>query len=154
MSQALWRRQRGERPLGEKVPDGFDVRDRDGQPWKQIGGMELHRLVLEDFDQLERRADEINRENVNSRCSFRDGYYEEVSQTPLPNSSPGDATVPGLQLQSLGLGAPAAEQGRRSKQGRKKAKWNSAHPPVLGGCEQLDCSVQEPPGKGGDTSYG
>ena len=84
MSQALWRRQRGERPLGEKVPDGFDVRDRDGQPWKQIGGMELHRLVLEDFDQLERRADEIKEENVNSTCSINDGRVKEVRQAPLP----------------------------------------------------------------------
>ena len=156
MSQALWRRQRGERPLGEKVPDGFDVKNNARGTWKLTGGIELHWLAVEDYDQLERRAAEINEENVNSTCSAHDGvneeYYKEVSQAPLPNSSPGDATVPRLPLPSLGLGAPAAEQGRRSKQGSKKAKWTGDHPPVLGGCElRLDCSVQEPPGKGGEA---
>ena len=111
----------------------------------------MHRLALQDYDQLERRADEINEENVNSTCSLDDGVYKEVSQAPLPNSSPGDATVPRLLLQSLGLGAPAADQGRRSKQGRKMERWICAHPPVHCGLLELDCSVQEPPSKGGEA---
>ena len=107
----------GERPLGEKLPGQCQVKTSWGETRWLHGGIELHRLAVEAFDQLERRADEINEENINSTCSFYGGYYEEVSQAPLPNSSPGDATVPRLPGQSLGLGAPAAEQGRRSKQG-------------------------------------
>ena len=113
---------------------------------------------MEDYDQLERRADEINEEIVNSTCPADNGYIKEVSLPPLPNSSPGDATVPRLLLPSLGLSAPAADQGRRSKQDRKREQWqwqwkwkSSAHPPLLGGCLQLDCSVQKPPGKGGQA---
>ena len=101
----------GERPLGEKLPGQCQVKTSWGETRWLHGGIELHRLAVEDFDQLERRADEINEENLNSTCSDNDGYYKEVSQTPLPNSSPGDATVPRLPVPSLGLGTPAAEQG-------------------------------------------
>ena len=108
----------GERPLGEKLPDVFEFKT----PWgtrKLTGGVELHRLVVEEFDQLERRAGEINEENINATCSANDGVWKEVRQASLPNSSPGHSTVPRLLVQSLGLGAPAVEQGRRSQQGSK-----------------------------------
>ena len=72
------------------------------------GGIELHRLACEDYNQLERRAAEINEENINATCSLDDGWLKEVRQASLPNSSPGDTTVPRLLVPSLGLGAPAA----------------------------------------------
>ena len=85
------------------------------------GAIELHRLALQDYNQLERRAAEINEENINATCSVNDGVeWKEVKQTPLPNSSPGHSTVPRLPVPSLGLGAPAVEQGRRSQQGSKR----------------------------------
>ena len=83
-------------------------KDKRGLTWKVSGGIELHRLAVEDFDQLERRADEINEENIKATCTADDGFFKEVRQAPLPNSSPGDTTVPRLPVRSLGLGAPAA----------------------------------------------
>ena len=80
----------GERPLGEKLPDCLEVKHPLGGTWELIGGIELHRLAAKDFDQLERRADEINEENINSTCSRRtshddgDYVYKEVSQALLP----------------------------------------------------------------------
>ena len=61
------------------------------------------------------------------------------------SSSPGDATVACLFLQSPGLCTPASSQGRRSKPGSKTEGWKGFQPPVLGGLKQLDYSVQEPP---------
>ena len=91
-----------ERPLGEKLPDGFEVKDKDGlwaygrgyEPLELTGAIELHRLVLEDYDQLEKQKDEITSTIIDSTCSFNMGrsYYKEVSQPPLP-SSPGHATA-------------------------------------------------------------
>ena len=40
----------GDRPLGEKLPDGFEVRDPEGGSWSLTNGLELHRLVVEDYD--------------------------------------------------------------------------------------------------------
>ena len=80
------------------------------------GAIELHRLVLEDYDQLERRSGELKTWFINSTCSAGDDWYKEVSQPILP-FSPGDATVPRLLRLCLGLGALAPEQGRRSQQG-------------------------------------
>ena len=42
------------------------------------GGIELNRLAVEDYDQLERRADEITEENINTTCTVDGGYW--VSQ--------------------------------------------------------------------------
>ena len=103
----------GERSLGEKLPDRFEVKSPRGKIWEITGGIEIHRLVVEDYEQLERRADDINEENINSCYCFLDnGLYQEVRQVPLPNSSPGDPTLDRLLLPSRGFGAPAAEQGR------------------------------------------
>ena len=115
----------GERPLGEKLPNGFEFKSAWGDTYKLTGrAIELHRLAVEDFDQLERRADEIKEENINATCSFVDRPYKEVRQAPLQNSSPGHSTIPRLLVQCLGLGAPAAQQGRRSQQGRKMENCN------------------------------
>ena len=104
----------GERPLGEKLPDGFEVKSPRGPTWNLTGAIELHRLVVEDYDQLERRASELKAELINSTCTYESS--KEVSHSPL-SFSPGDATVARLLLQSVGLGALAPEQGRRSQQG-------------------------------------
>ena len=135
----------GERPLGEKLTDGFEIKLPSGRTWKLAGGTELHRLAVEDYNQLERRAAEINEENINATCTVNDGRFKEVRQASLPNSSPGDTTVPRLLLQSLGLCAYAAEQGRRSKQGNKKERWRCGHPPVLGSWSRRHRGLQEAP---------
>ena len=141
----------GEQPLGEKLAHHFEVKDKWGETWKVFGGIALHWLTCEDCDQLERRADEINEKNINTTCRLDGGLYKEVRQASLPNSSPGHSTVARLLLRCLGLGAPAVEQGRRSQQGSKRELWNCVHPPVLCGSVRLNCSVQEPPCKGGQT---
>ena len=38
-------------------------------------GLELHRLVLEDYDQLERRSKELDKKIIDAKC-------EEVSEPP------------------------------------------------------------------------
>ena len=102
------------------------------------GAIELHQLVLLDPVQLERRREEITAEIINATCSMTidDGtmvpwYHNEVKRAPLPNPSSGDATVVRLLLQSLGLSASAAEQGRRSQQGGQSRKWIYENPPVV-----------------------
>ena len=77
----------GERPLGEKLPDGFEVKDDEGETYNLTGAIELHRLVLQDYDQLKKRKDEITRKIIESTCAVDDeydGHYKEVSQPPLP----------------------------------------------------------------------
>ena len=73
----------GEQPLGEKLPDRLEVKSPSGGTWRLTGGIELHLLAVKDFDQLERRADEIKEENVNSTCSINDGRVKEVRQAPF-----------------------------------------------------------------------
>ena len=79
----------GERPLGEKLPNGFEVKDNNGDPFNLTGALELHRLVVEDYDQLEKRKEEITSTIIDSTCAM-DGEllfvntYKEVSQQPLP----------------------------------------------------------------------
>ena len=98
---------RGERPLGEKLPDGFTVRNKERRtrrqrqrnkgswllyrPWKLNGAIELHRLAVEDYEQLEKQKDEITSGIINSACSGqplttrrRKIPFEGVSQPPLP----------------------------------------------------------------------
>jgi hypothetical protein len=68
----------GERPLGEKLLDDFEIKTPGGDTWKTGGAIELHRLALQDYNQLERRAAEITEENINVTCSLHDGFYKEV----------------------------------------------------------------------------
>ena len=66
----------GVRPLGEKLPDNFKVKapggSTRGTTYKLTGAIELHRLALEDFAQLERRAEQINEVIINTTCSIND----------------------------------------------------------------------------------
>ena len=74
----------GERPLGEKLLDGFEVKDDKGETYNLTGAIELHRLILEDYDQLKKRKDEITKTIIESTCAIDVDYYKEVSQPPLP----------------------------------------------------------------------
>ena len=122
--------------------------------WPVAGGaIELHRLAVEDPAQLERRKEEITVGIINATCSADDGEYREVSQAPLPKSPPGHVTVSRLLLQSLGLGAPAAEQGCRSKQGDEIVRWSRDDPPLVGSSIRLHGGLQEPPCKRGQAGY-
>ena len=66
----------GVRPLGEKLPDNFKVKapggSTRGTTYNLTGAIELHRLALEDFAQLERRAEQINEVIINTTCSIND----------------------------------------------------------------------------------
>ena len=93
------------------MPAYFEVKHQWAQTFELTGAIELHRLAVADPSQLERRKEEITMAIINSTCSSADGKQKEVRQAPLPNSSSGDATLPGLHVQSLGLGVAAAEQG-------------------------------------------
>ena len=77
----------GERPLGEKLPNGFEVKDDEGYiTFNLTGAIELHRLVLiEDYD-LEKRKDEITSTIIESTCAFPRSHiiFKEVSQHPHP----------------------------------------------------------------------
>ena len=78
--------------------------------WYFANGLELHRLVLEDYDQLERRSKELDKKIIDAKCSFAD--ISEVSETTLPLSPPqmtplwlacaNNATNSALLLLSLG----------------------------------------------------
>ena len=93
----------GERSLGEKLPDGIEVKDSDGTTWNLTGAIELHRLVLKDeflyiLNTLKMQKDGITRTIIDSTCTVDDGYgehYNEVSQPPSLSSA-GNATVPRL----------------------------------------------------------
>ena len=104
------------RQLGEKLPINIELEVKEGDTVKLTGAIELHRLAVEDLDQLKKRVDEINAEIVNTTCSVDDGDLLEVSQSLPSIFSPGHTFDACLQAQSLGLSTPAAEQGRRSKQ--------------------------------------
>ena len=67
----------GERP-GEQPPSWNETWNPSAKPRRPPGPTVLHRLAVNDYDQLERRADEINEENINSKCG-----YPGVSQTLL-----------------------------------------------------------------------
>ena len=43
-------------------------------------GLELHRLVVEDYDQLERRSKELDKKIIDANCSDED--INEVSEPP------------------------------------------------------------------------
>ena len=76
----------GERPLGEKLLDGFEFKDDEGETYNLTGAIELHRLVLQDYDQLKKRKNEITRKIIDSTCAIDvdDEFYKEVSQSSLP----------------------------------------------------------------------
>ena len=59
------------------------LEDRDGETWTLTGAIELHRLILKDYD-LEKRQDEITNKIIDSKCAVGGDYYKEVSQPPLP----------------------------------------------------------------------
>ena len=79
----------GKRPLGEKLPNGFEV-TVGNTTLNLTGAIELHRLVLKDYDQLLKRKDEITNTIIESTCSIRYSHrwsthqYKEVSQPSLP----------------------------------------------------------------------
>ena len=99
----------GDRPLGEKLPDGFKYGS-----WHLTNGLELHRLVVEDYNQLERRSKELDKKIIDAKCS--DEKLKEVSE-PLPPSlsSPVDATVARLLFQRHQLRPPPSHPRRRSQ---------------------------------------
>ena len=76
-----------ERPLGEKLRDGFEVRC---DTYKLTGAIELHRLVSEDYNQLLKRKEEITSTIIDSTCEVEalvepyPLHFKEVSQPPLP----------------------------------------------------------------------
>ena len=84
----------GKRPLGEKLPNGFEVTVAN-TTLNLTGAIELHRLVLKDYDQLLKQKDEITKSIIESTCSVRNArhtpmmthQYKEVSQPPLPPPS-------------------------------------------------------------------
>ena len=106
--------------VGEKdVTTAFTIDMPGFSGFDLTGEIELHHLVLEDYDKLESRSYEMNKENINSTCSLPSEHLTQVRQTPLSISSPDDATVPRLPSRSLGLSAPTSEHERRCQQGRK-----------------------------------
>ena len=72
----------GDWPLGEKLPDRFVGKYPDGRSWPRplTNGLELHRLVVEDYNQLERRCKELDKKIIDAKCSR--GNYNEVSEPP------------------------------------------------------------------------
>ena len=70
----------GDRPLGEELHDGFEVKDPYGSSFSLFDGLELHRLVVEDYDQLERRSKELDKKIIDAKCSTK--FSNEVSEPP------------------------------------------------------------------------
>ena len=71
-------------PLHTKlqVPMGYTAPSGDEEYLK--GATELHRLALFDFDELKRRANEINSGNIDITCVDNFGYKEVNKQPPIP----------------------------------------------------------------------
>ena len=51
-----------------------------GYTYSLTNGLELHRLVVEDYDQLERRSKELDKKIIDAKCS--DVVINEVSEPP------------------------------------------------------------------------
>ena len=51
-----------------------------GYTYSLTNGLELHRLVVEDYDQLERRSKELDKKIIDAKCS--DKELNEVSEPP------------------------------------------------------------------------
>ena len=128
----------GRRFLAEKLPDNSVVFETpDGFIFRLSGAFELHSLALE--NKLKGREEELTEEIINATCTINEynGSFKEVSESPRSLSSPGNATVPRLQLRVLGVGAAAAEQRRRSQPARDiEQHWIFVVPALLG------CSVR------------
>ena len=73
-------------------------KDDDSKTLKLQGAIELHRLVVEDFDELKRRAEDIDEAIVNATCSVDDGDLLEVSQSLPSIFSPGHTFDACLQV--------------------------------------------------------
>ena len=90
----------GDRPLGEKLPDRYEVKASNGYTGTLTNGLELHRLVVEGYDQLERRSKELDKKIIDAKCS--EGTLNKVSEPTslslLPRwrhcFSPADPTPP------------------------------------------------------------
>ena len=134
-----------ERTLSEKLPDNFEVKTQTQTKRAPIitpgvhltGAMEIHRLTVE--NRLMGREAELTVDLINATCTT-DGWtnYQEVIQSPrslsLHPPSPGNATVARLQLGVLGVGAAAAEQGRRPQPARHmERRWIGDYSTLLGG---------------------
>ena len=104
----------GDRPLGEKLPEYFEVKTANGESYDLTNALELHRLVVEDYDQLERRSKELDKKIIDATCSDELFSYKEVSEPPSL-SSPGEATVSRLLAQRDQLRPPPSQPRRRSQ---------------------------------------
>ena len=69
------------RLLSEKLLDDTEV---DSGELKLSGAIELHRLAVDDFAQLSRRAEEISEAIVDAYCSVNE-HVREVRQSPPPS---------------------------------------------------------------------
>ena len=137
-----------ERTLSEKLPDNFEVKTQTQTKRAPIitpgvhltGAMEIHRLTVENKLNLslKGREAELTVDIINATCTT-DGWtnYKEVIQSPRsqsPHPPPGNATVARLQLGVLGVGAAAAEQGRRPQPARHmERRWVGDYSTLLGG---------------------
>ena len=81
--------------LSEKLPDKskLEVMFKKGKKGKETvttithfvtGAIELHRLAVLDFEELQKRKDEITEDIVNATCSYDDGFHTEVMMGGLP----------------------------------------------------------------------
>ena len=75
--------------MSEKLPDKskLEVMFKKGKKGKETvttithlvtGAIELHRLAVLDFEELQKRKDEITEDIVNATCSYDDGFHTEV----------------------------------------------------------------------------
>ena len=55
------------------------LKDDDGKTYELEGAIELHRLVVEDLNQLERRADEMDEAVFDATCSVDVDEFKGVS---------------------------------------------------------------------------
>ena len=81
--------------MSEKLPDKskLEVMFRKGKKGKETvttithlvtGAIELHRLAVLDFEELQKRKDEITEDIVNATCSYDDGFHTEVIKSGWP----------------------------------------------------------------------
>ena len=51
-----------------------------GYTYSLTNGLELHRLVVEDYNQLERRSKELDKKIIDAKCSTNNQDLNEVSE--------------------------------------------------------------------------
>ena len=66
------------------------VKDNEGGLWKLFGAIELHRLVVEDFDQLRMRKHEITSTIIDSVCSLASEAGPDMYSSYDPNERMGE----------------------------------------------------------------